>query len=83
MEDGAGLASVDLDMTYETAKNIMPSVIALANLQSKNGYDNQRNAEITMKTLAVYLTIMAVNNHNAKIKVGKKGCSRSSEGPDL
>ena len=78
MEDGARLANVELDMTYETAKNLMPAVIALANLQNKNGYDNQRNAEITMKTLAAYLTLMAVNNHNAKIKVDKKGSSRDS-----
>lgn len=78
MEDGAGLANVELDMTYETAKNLMPAVIALANLQNKNGYDNQHNAEITMKTLAAYLTLMAVNNHNAKIKVDKKGSSRDS-----
>ena len=78
MEDGARLANVELDMTYETAKNLMPAVIALANLQNKNGYDNQRNAEITMKTLVAYLTLMAVNNHNAKIKVDKKGSSRDS-----
>ena len=83
IEDGAGLANMELDMTYETAKNIMPSVIALANLQNKNGYNNQRNAEITMKTLVAYLTLMAVNNHNAKIKVDRKGNSRGSERPDL
>ena len=83
IEDGAGLANMELDMTYETAKNIMPSVIALANLQNKNGYNNQRNAEITMKTLVAYLTLMAVNNNNAKIKVDRKGNSRGSERPDL
>ena len=83
MEDGAGLANVELDMTYETVKNLMPAIIALANLQSKNGYDDQHNAEITMKTLAAYLTLMAVNNHSAKIKVDKKGSSRGAERPEL
>ena len=84
MEDGAELANVPLDMTYDTANNIMPAIIALANLQNKTGYpDNQHNAEITMKTLAAYLTLMAVNNHSAKIKVDRKGNSRGSERPDL
>lgn len=84
MEDGAKLANADLDMTYNTAKNIMPAIIALANLQNKTGYpDNQHNAEITMKTLAAYLTLMAVNNHGARIKVDRKGNPRKAERPDL
>lgn len=84
IEDGAELANVTLDMTYDTANNIMPAIIALANLQNKTGYpDNQHNAEITMKTLAAYLTLMAVNNHSAKIKVDRKGNSRGAERPDL
>ena len=84
MEEGAELANVKLDMTYDTIEGVMPAVIAIANIQSKseNYRDNRHNAEITMKTLAAYLTLMAVNNHGAKIKVDKKGNSRESR-PEL
>lgn len=84
MEEGAELANVKLDMTYDTIESVMPAVIALANIQnkSKNYQDNRHNAEITMKTLAAYLTMMAVNNHGAKIKVDKRGNSRESR-PEL
>ena len=84
LEEGAERASADLDMTYETIGNLMPAVIALANIQhkSENYKDDRHNAEITMKTLAAYLTLMAVNNHGAKISVNRKGNSRE-ERPDL
>lgn len=84
MEEGAELANVKLDMTYDTIENVMPAVIATAIMQSKseNYQDNRHNAEITMKTLAAYLTMMAANNHGAKIKVDKKGNSRESR-PEL
>lgn len=84
MEEGAEMANVELDMTYDTIENVMPAVIALATIQSKseNYQDNHHNAEITMKTLAAYLTMMAANNHGAKIKVDKRGNSRESR-PEL
>lgn len=72
MESGAKLAKVDLDMTYETASNLMPSVIMLAHLQKAQGYDNQKNAELVAKTLAAYLTMLAINNHKVKVSVGAK-----------
>ena len=85
LEEGAEVASVELDMTYDTIKNLMPAVIALANIQhkSENYKDDRHNAEITMKTMTAYLTLMAVNNHRAKIGVNKKGNSRGEERPDL
>lgn len=84
IEEGAELANVKLDMTYDTIENVIPALISLANIQnkSKNYQDNRYNAEITMKTLAAYLTMMAVNNHGAKIKVDKRGNSRESR-PEL
>jgi hypothetical protein len=72
MENGAKLAKVDLDMTYETAQNLMPSVIMLAHLQKEQEYDNQKNAELVAKTLAAYLTMLAINNHKVKVAVGAK-----------
>jgi len=83
MESGAQIANVLLDMTYETLPNIIPATTALAYLQKKQGYDNQENAELTMKTLAAYLTLMAVNNHRAKIQVNKRASRRREEAPDL
>ena len=73
MENGARIAKVELDMTYDTLDGVIPATIALAHLQNVQGYDNQENAELTMKTLAAYLTLMAVNNHRAKIQVNKRG----------
>lgn len=83
MESGAVIAKVELDMTYETLPNVMLATTALAYLQKKQGYDNQENAELTMKTLAAYLTLMAVNNHRAKIQVNKRASKRREKAPDL
>ena len=85
LEEGAELAAVNLDMTYDTVDNLMPAVIALANIQhrSNNYKDNRHNADVTMKTLAAYLTLMAVNNHGAKISVNRRGNARGEERPDL
>lgn len=83
MESGAKIANVVLDMTYETLPNIIPATTALAYLQKKQGYDNQENAELTMKTLAAYLTLMAVNNHRAKIQVNKRASKRREKAPEL
>ena len=82
MEEAAQKAKVELDMTYETLDNVRLVIIALADLQNKNGYDDKRNAVVTMKTLAAYLTLMAVNNH--KVKVATEVINKSgSERPDL
>lgn len=82
MEEAAQIAKVELDMTYETLGNVRPVIIALADLQNKNGYDDNRNAVVTMKTLAAYLTLMAVNNH--KVKIASEVINKSgSERPDL
>ena len=82
IEDAAGVADVNLDMTYETLDNLKPTIYALTDLQDKNGYDNTRNAVVTMKTLSAYLTMMAINNNKVKLSVeliNKSG----SERPDL
>ena len=69
LEEGARNAKVELDMTYDTLNNVKPALIALADIQNKNGYDNKRNSTVTAKTLASYLTLMAINNHKVKITV--------------
>ena len=83
MERGAEIAKVELDMTYDTLPDVMRATMALAYLQNSQEYNNVDNAKLTMKSLAVYLTLMAVNNHSAKIEVNKKGYKRGMETPDL
>lgn len=83
MERGAEIAKVEIDMTYDTLPDIMRAITALAYLQNAQDYNDKENAELTMKTLATYLTLMAVNNHGAKIEVNKKGYKRGMEIPDL
>ncbi|SFO38485.1 hypothetical protein SAMN05216515_1377 [Eubacterium pyruvativorans] len=82
IEKAADEASLELDMTYDTLPNLMPATIMMTHMQHTYGYDNDENAEITMKTLAAYLTLMAVNNHGAKVNVNKKGRSQSKR-PEL
>ncbi len=77
IEKAADEANLELDMTYDTLPNLMPATVMMTHMQHTYGYGNDENAEITMKTLAAYLTLMAVNNHDAKISVGKKGKSRA------
>lgn len=82
IEDAAGVADATLDMTYETLDNLKPVIYALTDLQDKHGYDNKRNAIVTMKTLSAYLTMIAINNHKVKLSVeliNKSGSGR----PDL
>lgn len=83
IEDGAKVAKVELDMTYDTLPDVMRAIIAMANLQYYHGYDNRENAELTMKTLAAYLTLMAVNNHGAKIQVNRRGSKGGNKVPEL
>lgn len=83
MEDAANLANVDLDMTYETAGNLMPALIALAHLQKSQGYDNQKNAELTTKTLSAYLTLLAINNHKVSASAGSKSNRRKENRPEF
>lgn len=83
MEDGAEAAGADLDLTYETAANIRSALIALTTLQAKSDYDPNRNATVTMKTLAAYLTLLAVNNHDLKISVERMVSNANAPRPEL
>ena len=83
IEKGAGDAGVVLDMTYETIGNIIPAIVALAFSLKRGGQNNQKISEQIMKYLATYLTLMAVNNHRARIQVNKRGGKRGEKAPDL
>lgn len=70
---------VEVDLTYATAKNIGPGLIALFSHQ-KQHYEHSKNVEIVAKTLAAVLSYLAINEHNcwfratsylAQVKAGK------------
>lgn len=71
--------SVEIDLTYDTAKNIGMGLAALFNFQKKH-YDHNTNVDIVAKTLASVLSYLAINEHNCwfrttcylnQIKAGK------------
>ena len=70
---------VEIDLTYATAKNIGPGLLALFSCQKKH-YEHSKNVDIVAKTLAAVLSYLAINEHNcwfrttsylAQVKAGK------------
>ena len=70
---------IENDLTYATAKNIGPGLIALFSHQKKH-YEHSKNVDIVAKTLAAVLSYLAINEHNcwfrttsylAQVKAGK------------
>ena len=70
---------VEIDLTYATAKNIGPGLLALFSCQKKH-YEHSENVDIVAKTLAAVLSYLAINEHNcwfrttsylAQVKAGK------------
>ena len=70
---------VEIDLTYATAKNIGPGLLALFSCQKKH-YEHSENVDIVAKTLAVVLSYLAISEHNcwfrttsylAQVKAGK------------
>lgn len=70
---------VEIDLTYATAKNIGPGLIALFSHQKKH-YEHGKNVDIVAKTLAAVLSYLAINEHgcwfrgaccDAEYKAGK------------
>ena len=70
---------IEIDLTYATAKNIGPGLIALFSHQKKH-YEHSKNVDIVAKTLAAVLSYLAINEHNcwfrttsylAQVKAGK------------
>ena len=54
---------IEMDLTYATAKNIGPGLIALFSHQKKH-YAHDKNVDIVAKTLAAVLSYLAINEHN-------------------
>ena len=71
--------NIEIDLTYDTAKNINAGLIALFSFQKKH-YAHSKNVDIVAKTLAAVLSYLAINEHgcwfrgacyDAEYKVGK------------
>jgi hypothetical protein len=54
---------IEIDLTYATAKNIGPGLIALFSRQKKH-YEHSKNVDIIAKTMAAVLSYLAINEHN-------------------
>ena len=63
---GCAAEGHELDLSYDTVANIIPAMFVLGNVQKDNGYDIERNALVSMKTLAAYLTLLVIENHDYK-----------------
>ena len=83
LEDGAEAAGVELDLTYDTVQNLHAALASLALLQAKGDYDNKHNAIALMHTLAAYLTLLAMNNHDLKISVEQMSAKPDESRIDL
>ena len=53
---------IKLDLTYDTIKNIPDAVNALYDKQHKLGMADNRNKEVTCRTLAAYINLLIINN---------------------
>ena len=63
---GCAVEGRELDLTYDTAANIIPAMFVLGNVHKDNDYDIERNALVSMKTLTAYLTLLMIENHDFK-----------------
>lgn len=81
MEEAADTSNTQLDLTYDTVKNIPIAVSSLAFIQQRDGYDINRNKSVTAKTLAAYLTLLAINNHDIKLDIEQFANKRNESRP--
>lgn len=55
-------SNVKLDLTFDTIKNIPDAINALYQKQHKIGMADNRNKEVTCRTLAAYIDLLIINN---------------------
>lgn len=72
MQGAAQAIGKDADLTYDTISDLNAALIALANIQHSD-YEPAENADVTMKTLAAYLMLLAIETGDLKVtvKVGR------------
>lgn len=69
VEEEAESVNTQLNLDYDTIKNLMSVITVLAIHQNEYGYDMDRNMRVTARTLAAYLNILAMNCHNMTVDV--------------
>ena len=55
-------AKIDLDLSYDTIKNIPDALSSLYRAQHKAGLTDSRNKEVTCRALAAYINLLIINN---------------------
>ncbi|MBQ6663633.1 MAG: hypothetical protein IJM69_08865 [Firmicutes bacterium] len=59
---------LELDFTYNTVRNIVPTVFEMIGRQMAT-YPKGMNMVLSMKSLCSYLTLLAINNHDLQVSV--------------
>jgi len=59
---------LELDLSYETLNNVPAVAMFLYNKQHASGYDDSDNQRVTCRTIAGYLTTLAINNHELGVE---------------
>ena len=76
--------NVELDLTYETIKNIPAALALLYNKQHQWGYPDYRNKIVTCKTLAAYIDLLIINNFDdCRIDVKTYSNKNNETRPDM
>ncbi len=55
-------AGIQLDLSYDTIKNIPDAMSALYDKQFRAGFADSRNKEVTCRALAAYMDLLIINN---------------------
>ena len=74
-------AKVQLDLSYETIKNIPAALTMLYTKQHKWGYNDQRNKIVTCRTLAAYMNLLIINNFELENIEAFSRASTDANGP--
>ena len=66
-EEVCQTVGIDLDLTYDTAENLTPALMTFALFMVRRGDDPDSIKDVMVKTLATYLTLLAINNHDLPV----------------
>ena len=69
MVDGAENEGVELDLTYDTVKNISRAFIGVTRIYADLGFSLIEIMIDSLKTLAAYFALLAVNNHGFDVEL--------------
>ena len=83
LEEAVEASNLELDLTYDTVQNIPIALASLAITQQQAGYDLERNINVTAKTFAAYLTLLAINNHNVRYDIEQFSNRNNVSKPNL